>query len=441
MGVRAGVSNKVELGGHMPTGRATGTNRLNDRRIRAFVAANQSGRATVKKLSDGGGMFMTLTAAGTPVWRLKYRVGGKERLCSLGAYPAVGLAQARADRDALRAIHAEGRDPVTERRLRRADTSAATATTFGAVVKDWLAKQRRDWCALHFEKSRRAFERDVLPLLGSLPVAEVTPAMLARVIEAIATRGARETAAKVLQHCVSVFRFAQARGLCRDNPATPVREVLPKRRESVRRPALLEWKALGDVLRQADAAALSPSVRLAHRLCAFTAARIGNVVTAEWSEFDLDAKQPKWVIPRAKMKVQDRAHPHTVMLEPTIAAELRAWRSKIGSKGHVFPSPTGRSYITRESLEKLYRVTLGLADRHTPHGWRAAFSTLARDHGFDRDVVELALDHIHDTAVVRAYDRGERLTQRVRLMRWWGTQLTGAQLGISILSSTTAEAV
>lgn len=47
-------------------------------------------------------------------------------------------------------------------------------------------------------------------------------------------------------------------------------------------PALLDWASLGDVLRRAQMARLSPSVRMAHRLLAFTAARIGNVVTAEW---------------------------------------------------------------------------------------------------------------------------------------------------------------
>jgi integrase len=98
-------------------------------------------------------------------------------------------------------------------------------------------------------------------------------------------------------------------------------------------------------------------------------------------------------------------------------------------QGKVFPSPQGGAHISRESVEKAYRVTLGFADKHTPHGWRASFSTLARDHGFERDVVELALDHVHDTEVARAYDRGSRLQQRVRLMYWWAEELLRAQNG------------
>ena len=111
------------------------------------------------------------------------------------------------------------------------------------------------------------------------------------------------------------------------------------------------------------------------------------------------------------MKVATREIDLRIPLCPEIAAELRQWQGVIGGKGYVFPSPAGGKYIGRESIEKVYRVTLGLEGKHSPHGWRSAFSTLARDQGFARDVVELALDHAHDNDVARAYDRGERFSR------------------------------
>ncbi|TXT21799.1 MAG: putative phage integrase [Gallionellaceae bacterium] len=167
-------------------------------------------------------------------------------------------------------------------------------------------------------------------------------------------------------------------------------------------PALLDWASLGDILRRAEAARLSPSMCMAHRLCAFTAMRIGNVVNAEWREFHLDDEQPVWIIPYKKMKVATRDIGHRVPMCPEIADELCRWRETFGGKGFVFPSPQGGKYIGRESIEKVYRVTLALGGKHSPHGWRSAFSTLARDNGFARDVVELALDHAHDNEVARA---------------------------------------
>ena len=134
------------------------------------------------------------------------------------------------------------------------------------------------------------------------------------------------------------------------------------------------------------------------------------------------------------MKVTSRDGDHRIPLCPEIAEELRQWRDKIGKNDYLFPSPTGKNkHIGCEAVEKAYRVTLKLERQHTPHGWRSAFSTLARDQGFLRDVVELALDHIHDNQVACAYDRGERFDQRIELYKWWGAQLNLAQKGAKII--------
>jgi integrase len=403
--------------------------RLSDKAVKSFAAKGLPG----KKLSDGGGLYLFSPPAGTANWRIKYRLDGKEKIYSVGSYPLVSLAAARVALAEVKALLLEGKDPVIERRLNRAAASAAAVNTFQSVTSDWLAMKQREWSSSHYTKSSRAFERDIFPAIGNLPIADITPAIVASAIESVYKRDVLETATRILQHVNGVFRYAQAKGLCRDNPAAPSRELLPRKKDSGRMPALVDWISLGDVLRRADLARLSPSVRMAHRLCAFTAARIGNVVNAEWREFHLDGAQPVWVIPREKMKVTSRDTDHRVPLCLEIANEMRQWQAAIGRRGYVFPSPTGEKCIGRESIEKVYRVTLGLDGKHSPHGWRSAFSTLARDQGFARDVVELALDHAHDNEVARAYDRGERFTQRVDLMNWWGKQLAAAQAGAQVV--------
>jgi integrase len=85
--------------------------------------------------------------------------------------------------------------------------------------------------------------------------------------------------------------------------------------------------------------------------------------------------------------------------------------------------------VSREALEKAYRVTLGLAGIHSPHGWRSSMTSNALDHGFDREVVLTSTDHTHDTEVALAYDRAERFEQRIALFKWWGEQLVHAQAG------------
>jgi integrase len=404
--------------------RGRSTNRLSDRAIRSFIASAQAGTAPTKKLSDGGGLFLTLTPAGTPVWRLKYRHGGKEKLFAVGVYPTVGLEAARSARDSAKGHLREGRDPTQARDLGRVTKVIASGNTFEAVARTWLEKRKAGWSAIHFRQSERALERDVFPALGTLPVSDITSAMVARVIEKVAERGAVETAGKVLWNVGRIFALAKSNGLCSDNPAVGVREVLPSTKAHSQRPALVNFDALRELLRVFEGAPVSPPVRIAHRLVAFTAARIGNAIAAEWSEFDLDGEAPSWTIPRSKMKARDRQHDHRILLGPTIAAELRRWKAITGGRGFVFPSPTGRKHITHESIEKALRVTVGYEGRHSVHGWRASFSTLARDHGFSKDVVELALDHVTDSTTVRAYDRGERLVERKRLAAWWDEQLS-----------------
>jgi len=390
-------------------------------------------KARGKKLPDGGGLHLFITPAGGATWRIKYRIDNKEKVYSIGSYPAVSLAAARAELTEVKALLRENKDPVTQRRINRAETSASSDNTFEGVAGEWLTMKQKEWSAGHFTKSTRAFERDIYPTIGKLPIASITPAIVAKAIEDINKRDVLETATRVLQHLNGVFRYAQAKGLCRDNPALPAREILPRKKNTGRMNALLDWVSLGDILRRADMARISPSVRMAHRLIAFTGMRIGNVVEAEWKEFHLDDEQPTWVIPRAKMKVTSRPIDHRVPLGEGIVTELREWKNRVGGKGYVFPSPAGGKHIGRESIEKVYRVTLGLNGKHSPHGWRSSFSTLARDNGTARDVVELALDHVHDNEVARAYDRGERFDERVKLLDWWGKQLAIAQRGATII--------
>lgn len=403
---------------------AGGINKLNVKAIEAWV---KDPARSPKKLSDGAGLHLKVSAAGTPSWLLKYYWDRKERLISFGVYPEVSLAEARSRRDEARALLRDNRDPVAQRRAARVEAAIDSRTRFSDVAESWLAKRRPGWSESHYKTVSETLGRHILPKLGSLPISEVTAPLVASVLELLHNR--YDTAQKVRQICQGIFRLAQAQGKFRgDNPADAAREVITRRRRAGRLPALLTWPELGAILRDSKRAHLSPTVHQAHRLCAFTAARLGNVIAARWEHFNLD--DAWWTIPRAEMKAQDRHFDHIVFLAPHIVTELRAWRDLQGvpTRGFLFPSVAGANrHITHESVEKVYRVTLGLKGKHTPHGWRSAFSTLARDAGHDRDAVEMALDHVHDNDVARTYDRGERRELRRKLAAWWSERLTAAE--------------
>ena len=84
------------------------------------------------KLTDGKGLYLLVNPVGSKLWRWKYRVLGKEKVMSLGAYPDVSLAQAREGVDKSRKILAAGNDPMA---IRKADKVATrTAAGFATVV-------------------------------------------------------------------------------------------------------------------------------------------------------------------------------------------------------------------------------------------------------------------------------------------------------------------
>jgi len=107
----------------------------------------------------------------------------------------------------------------------------------------------------------------------------------------------------------------------------------------------------------------------------------------------------------------------------------------------VFSGYQGRSHLSREALEKALRDTMRLKDKHSPHGWRSALSTRAReDTDFDKELIDLSLDHVHASDVALAYDRGQRLEKRVALMKWWGDSLEQAEQGGDVVPITVRRA-
>ena len=416
-----------------------GIERLTVKQIEAWIK-RPAKDAVTKKLADGGGLYLVRLPSGAASWQIKYRFlnsdaksenNGKvtERVYSVGPAATTSLADARAARSHVKDLIKKGIEPVKAREVQRAAKIVSSGELFSDAADVWFNKRKSRWSDIHYKKARQAIENHVMGWLGTLPLRDITPTMVTAVIERIQKRGARETAAKVLQHVRLIFRLAIANGKIEANPAEHASEILNEPNQVKHRPALLTFPELGDVLRRSDVAATSPAVRLAHRLIAFTAVRIGNAVGARWKDFDLDAKPAMWLIPRDQMKIKKREHPHKVVLPGAIADDLRAWHRAQTEPGEfVFPGNQGRKHVSPDAVEKMLRETLGLSDRHSPHGWRASFSTLAKEDGqFTKEVVDLALDHIHDSATARAYDRGGRFAQRVKLMGWWGEKLVDAQ--------------
>jgi len=401
--------------------------RLNDRQV-----LNAKGTGKPYRLYDGGGLMLNVTRRGVRSWQFSYSHAGKKQTFTIGRYPDVGLAEARALAVEARKTAAKGVHLTVAKRIGKAKRAAHAAASFGRAAADWVAREskRARWTD-DYRQEVEASLRNHLSALDALPVAEITAAIAAPVLHRAEAR-APNMAKKVRFRLRAILDQASEDGLIRINPIPAARRrKAPEDRKHL--PAVLDHEAIGEILRAADVADVCRGVRRAHLLSAFTAQRIGEIVGATWDEIDLAAAT--WAIPRARMKRKDAERgPHVVPLPPRLLAEMREWRRADGEgAGWVCPAPHGGGPITREATEKFYRRGLGLARRHTLHGWRSVFSTWAGDAGKDRDAIEAHLDHATGGKVQTAYDRGTRLELRRALLAWHEAALIAARDGARVL--------
>jgi integrase len=200
-----------------------------------------------------------------------------------------------------------------------------------------------------------------------------------------------------------------------ENPARwrgHLENVLPKRSRiaKVEHHAALPWRETGPFM--ATLARQDGISALALRFAILTAARTNEVIGASWSEVDM--RYAVWIIPAERMKA---AREHRVPLsEPTLAVLREAGELRSGdADGFVFPGMKGG--LSNMAMLVLLR-RMGRPDL-TVHGFRSTFRDWAAETGKPADIAEAALAHTLGSKTQVAYQRGDLLDRRRRLMEQW----------------------
>lgn len=373
------------------------------------------------RLTDGAGLHLFVTPAGGKLWRLRYEFGGKEKLLSLGPYPDVGLADARAARDEAKKILRAGRDPGVARKQRVADAP----NTFEAIARQWFGLQRERWTETHAGDVINSLERDVFPTLGVSPIKDIGAPAVLSLLRGIEARDARETAHRIRQRMSAVFVFAIASGLAETDPAAIVQKALAPVRKG-RQPAVTDLAKAREVLAAAEATPAHPTTQLALRLLAMTVVRPGTLIGTPWPEFDdLGDEDPLWQVPAARMKLrlamkEDEARDHLVPLPRQAVETIEVLRRLTGRGRFVFPN--SRSPMRPQSSNAIgYLLNrAGYHHRHVPHGWRATFSTVMNErYPADSRIIDLMLAHTPKDKIEGAYNRAAHLARRRELAQIW----------------------
>lgn len=265
-----------------------------------------------------------------------------------------------------------------------------------------------------------------------MPLKEITPPLVLSVLRAIEARPAIETAHRVRQRMSAVFVYGLAAGVGDSDPAAIVERALAPVVRG-RQPAVTELEAARKIIVDVEAIPAHPATKLAHRLIALTAVRSGEVRGARPDEFvGLDGKEPMWIIPAARMKMR---RDHLVPLSRQ-AVEVVAIARQLAARGPLlFPSAR---FAHREMSENAIGYLLnraGYYQRHVPHGWRSAFSTIMNErYREDRQIIDLMLAHGPGNEVEAAYNRAAHMERRRELAQIWADLiLDGASPASSLL--------
>lgn len=401
---------------------------------------NAKPREKPYKMGDAGGLFLLVQPTGGKLWRLKYRVDGREKKLALGIYPGMSLADARASRDDAKRLIAAGVDPGIQKARTKLHAREARSNTFAAVAEDFIAKRLADgdrkWSERTETKQRRFLNR-LNPFIGKLPITDITPPEILAAVKRIEASGQHESARRAVQLAGMVFRFGIQTGRATSDPTRDLRGALiaPTTRH---RAAITDAVNAGALLRAIDAYSGSPAVLYALKLLPHVFVRPGELRHAEWNEFDFD--NALWIIPAAKMKMR-RAH--AIPLSKQVLALLREWREfRNSASPYVFPSVRSTARPLSDNTINAGLRRLGFtADEMTAHGFRSMASTLLNEALDPKtkkalwtpDAIERSLAHGHDDKVRGAYHRGQHWEERVIMQQWWSDELDRLRRGADVI--------
>ena len=381
------------------------------------------------KLSDAKGMFLLVTKKGGKYWRLKYRIGGKEKLLSIGVYPDVSLKQARKACDNAKELLDQGVDPSQAKKVKKAEQAQAYTNNLEAIAREWHKQQAIKWSTSYSEKVIRSLERDLFPFLGSVPLTHITPPLLLVALRRVEARGATESAHRLKQTVGQVFRFAVATGRAeRDiTPdlkgalATPLKQHFP---------AITEPDQVGRLLHMIGNYQGTATVRAALKLAPLVFVRPKELRCAEWQEINFETAE--WCIPARKMKMGED---HIVPLSLQALDVLKEQKLLTGHwDGYVFPSARSPTRpMSDNAVLSAFRNLRISKEEMTGHGFRAMARTILDEVLGERvELIEHQLAHAVKDSLGRAYNRTKHLPQRREMMQRWADYLDG--LSVSVLT-------
>jgi integrase len=372
--------------------------------------------------ADGGCLYLQVTPTKdgkrfNRSWIFRYRIAGRLRDMGLGSVDTLSLSEARERAREQRQKRLDGIDPIDARRALAAP--AVDLVTFDQAAAEVIKAKEDTWTNATHAAQWRDTLKTCSPIIGAKAVRDINTADVTKILDAI-WKDKPETANRLRGRIEAVLNWAKARGhRAGENPAlwrghldniypsvAAAKEAKRARTGADAHHAALPYEQVGAFMaalrgqKGTDARALEFAI--------LTAARTSEVLGAKWSEIDQTAKC--WTVPGSRMK---GGKEHRVPLSDRAMAIIKA-------------ADRGGAYVFADDGQQLPRMIfsrvlarMGHGDV-TPHGFRSSFRDWAAEQtNFPREIAEAALAHALKDKTEAAYQRGDLLEKRRKLMTAW----------------------
>ncbi|MNX87965.1 putative prophage CPS-53 integrase [compost metagenome] len=340
------------------------------------------------------GLGLRVSATGTKVWFVFYRVKGNPKLkrLTMERYPQMSLAAAREKAHEVLFKASCGEDPAEDKQEnRRMPTFKAFAEEY---IELYAKKHKRSW-----RKDELAIKKDLLPEWEYRKINDIKRRDVVLILDRISQRGSEIQANRVLALVQKIFNWGIGRGVLEANPCAQMKKPAPEnRRDKVLTPE--EVRALWQAFSKLD-----PVIGAAFKMRLVTAQRGKEVDTMRWA--DVDLKNGWWTIPAEVVK--NKAS-HRVPLTQMALDILEGLQSLTGDSEWVFRAVRGGYLKNPQHTAKEVRDELGFY--FVLHDLRRTAATNMASMGISKEVVSRILNHsehsVTDIYVRHSYDREKR---------------------------------
>ena len=363
------------------------------------------------------GLYLRVTATLRAYWMLRYHRAGKSVEMSLGSYDTLSFQEAVAKSTALRLEVKRGKNPLE---AKQASSARRKASTFKEIALQLIEDKRSGWKSeKHAQQWTNTLETYAFPVIGNLDVSQVEVEHVLKILSPIWTTKT-ETATRVRQRIEAVLDAAAARKLrSRENPAVwdgHLNTLLPtiKKKRRVKHHPAMPWQNVPAFM--ADMRQNESISAKALEFCILTNTRTKETIHATWDEIDFD--EALWVIPASRMK-GDIAY--RVPLSNR-AIKLLKSIPRVKNSNFIFNNPLRNKPLSNMAMLELLK---GTHPDLTVHGFRSSFRDWAAECAMiPHDLAEKAMSHQIRSEAEAAYQRGDMLLRRRKVMASWERYLS-----------------